>query len=291
MELDELIKALESDDQVKSIQENVIQNRMLKNMWVNYKDEKWFPYLVKDQKTHSEGFDFNNSGNWGKNESVGRSKISFAELLARVILGSYESKAAVRCKTNQMSSGNERHFSEISYDKLVESIVNRYLNDQKSKVSRIEKTNYLVDDELENATNNPSTDGVAGSNSFQIDPEKRKCIELFAEDLAVKHYQSQGFTVEKKGKPFDLLCTKGELTIHVEAKGTVGYADKVILTRNEVIDARNKTWRSDLFVVYGIKLNQVEQAWQASDGVVKLIENWEPKDADLQAINFEYTVP
>lgn len=33
---------------------------------------------------------------------------------------------------------------------------------------------------------------------YQIDPKKRKCVELYAEDLAVKYYKDRGFSVEKK---------------------------------------------------------------------------------------------
>ncbi|MET4648167.1 hypothetical protein ABID95_007937 [Streptomyces atratus] len=39
---------------------------------------------------------------------------------------------------------------------------------------------------------------------YQADPLKRKAVELYAEDRAVAHYESQGWTVERIGKPYDL---------------------------------------------------------------------------------------
>lgn len=142
-----------------------------------------------------------------------------------------------------------------------------------------------------NVTTSTEYDESPEALGYQADPEKRKCIELYAEDWAVEYYKRLGFTVEKKGKPYDLLCKKGDLIVHVEAKGTMGLANKVILTRNEVTDARNCNWRSDLFVVRGIVLVKVEGIWQASGGDELLFEKWEPVDKDLIPITYEYTVP
>lgn len=146
--------------------------------------------------------------------------------------------------------------------------------------------------DIKNSNSRTSTedDEFEEALGYQADPEKRRCIELYAEDWAVEYYKRLGFTVEKKGKPYDLLCTKGDLIVHVEAKGTMGLANKVILTRNEVTDARNGKWRSDLFVVRGIVLVKVEGNWQASGGEEILFEKWAPLDQDLIPITYEYNV-
>lgn len=126
---------------------------------------------------------------------------------------------------------------------------------------------------------------------YQVDPEKRKCIENYAVDWATKHYEMQGFLVIEKGKPFDLLCTKGDLIIHVEAKGTTGPATAVILTRNEVTDAKNKNWQSDLFIVCNIITVRDGEIWLASGGTERIFEKWEPEDKSLIPLCYEYLVP
>lgn len=126
---------------------------------------------------------------------------------------------------------------------------------------------------------------------YQVDPQKRKCIENYAVDWATKHYELQGFLVVEKGKPFDLLCTKGDIIIHVEAKGTTGAATAVILTRNEVTDARNKNWQSDLFIVYNIITVHDGETWVASGGTERIFEKWEPEDKSLFPLCYEYIVP
>lgn len=88
-----------------------------------------------------------------------------------------------------------------------------------------------------------------------------------------------------------MLCKKSNLTIHVEVKGTTGMANKVILTRNEVTDAKDYNWQSDLFVVQGITLVEIDGIWQAKGGTTDLFEKWAPEEIDLAPISFEYNLP
>ena len=299
MELKELIRQLEKDERVRKLQERALSEKIIRELWVIYKGQKWFPCVMKDRKTNLIGFDFNTSGAWGPNADVGRRKISLAEMLARTILRSYDPKASVRCKNNGKGSTDGRMFSDLQYDNQISSIINTFgkLNTVvlENSEDNAEK-NELVDDTLIsskelNLITFTEDDESQEELGYQADPEKRKCIELYAEDWAVEYYKRLGFSVEKKGKPYDLLCTKGDLTVHVEAKGTMGLANKVILTRNEVTDARNSNWRSDLFVVRRIVLVKVEGIWQASGGGELLFEKWEPVDDDLIPMTYEYTVP
>lgn len=182
----------------------------------------------------------------------------------------------------------------ISNESAFQNLLEWYFNIEplsiNSQVNGIKISNEAnFDEKLTNESGNyiDEDNEILG---YQIDPKKRKCIELYAEDLAVEYYKELGFTVEKKGKPFDLLCTRDNLTIHVEAKGTTGMANKVILTRNEVTDARNNNWQSDLFVVHGITLLEVEGIWKASGGAKLLFEKWMPEEKDLLPINYEYSI-
>lgn len=130
-----------------------------------------------------------------------------------------------------------------------------------------------------------------GSTKYQDDPKKRECIEKYAVERAIKHYENLKFSIEERGKPFDLLCIKDSLVLHVEVKGTTGSGETVTLTKNEVNDARDGGWQSDLFIAYQIDLIQVDGEWVASGGEIKHLEKWAPDDRDLTATEYEYRVP
>lgn len=178
----------------------------------------------------------------------------------------------------------------ISFEKLVEwysgmSSLNPLIIDA-ADVKNSAKLTKSSSDEV--ATSTQDNDKVAG---FENDPEKRKCIEQYAVRIAIKHYQNQGFSVIEKGKPYDLLCTRGTQIVHVEAKGTTKSANAVILTRNEVLDARDSSWRSDLFIVRDIELTYFDGVWEASGGENFTFEGWEPEDKDLTPIQYQYMLP
>ncbi|GIL05443.1 MAG: hypothetical protein AMXMBFR6_26570 [Betaproteobacteria bacterium] len=124
--------------------------------------------------------------------------------------------------------------------------------------------------------------------TYQGDPAKRRAVEEYAVSRAIEHYKHRGFQVDERGRPYDLDCSHEGLCIHVEVKGTTGGGERIILTRNEVRDARNPRWRSDLFVVRGIRLTACAGQWIASGGEVEVHEDWVPDDADLEPTQFEY---
>jgi len=139
----------------------------------------------------------------------------------------------------------------------------------------------------------------AAGGGWMSDPERRKAVEMHAVGMASARYASLGFLVEERGKPFDLLCTPtdaclaGAPTVHVEVKGSLGSAATVHLTRNEVADARGDgPWRSDLYIVSGIRLTQCPfGAWVAAGGIARCIEGWCPRDEDLTPTDYSYVVP
>ncbi|MGW5732259.1 MULTISPECIES: protein NO VEIN domain-containing protein [Streptomyces] len=131
----------------------------------------------------------------------------------------------------------------------------------------------------------------SGGAGFLADPKKRKVIELHAEDMAVTHYEGEGWAVERLGKPYDLHCTRGREERRVEVKGTTGAATSVDLTINEVEHARDPQNTVDLFVVSDIKVDVGTQDYAASGGRVLHFHDWEPAEADLRPRSFEYRLP
>ncbi|MGW0571941.1 protein NO VEIN domain-containing protein [Streptomyces tauricus] len=131
----------------------------------------------------------------------------------------------------------------------------------------------------------------SGGAGFILDPKKRKAIELHAEDMAVAHYEREGWTVVRLGKPYDLHCTRGRQERRVEVKGTTGAATSVDLTINEVEHARDPQNTVDLFVVSDIKVELRAGAYTTSGGRVLHLRDWAPADADLRPRSFEYRLP
>jgi hypothetical protein len=58
---------------------------------------------------------------------------------------------------------------------------------------------------------------------------------------AIAHYEAAGYGVEDVGafRSYDLVATRGDEERHLEVKGSQGYVQKVILTRNEVTQAND----------------------------------------------------
>ena len=124
---------------------------------------------------------------------------------------------------------------------------------------------------------------------YATDSKYKDCVENWAMKKAAEHYKSQSFVVTdtSKNKPYDLVVSKKDIEIRVEVKGTATSGEKVFLTKNEVINAREN--RTDLFILFNIKVDR--KSYIASGGEKKHIEGWCPEDKDLLAIQFEYRVP
>ncbi|MGW1766107.1 DUF3883 domain-containing protein [Streptomyces sp. NPDC002073] len=123
------------------------------------------------------------------------------------------------------------------------------------------------------------------------DPKKRATIEKHAEQMATELYESEGWTVEKLGKPYDLRCTRGTEERHVEVKGTTGAATSVELTINEVLHARDEANTVDLFVVSDIKVDTSTDPYTPDGGTVWHRKDWEPAEEDLRPRKYEYRLP
>ena len=147
-------------------------------------------------------------------------------------------------------------------------------------------------DDIDTGKSKKDTDSnCSGPQGYEQDPEIRSAVELYAESIAKQHYVLHGFRVQKFGKPFDLLCEKEGETIHVEVKGSRTKLDTVILTLNEVSDAENTDWQSDLFVVDQIVVERVGSELVAGGGVARVIQKWVPAKAMLAPSQFKYRLP
>jgi Domain of unknown function (DUF3883) len=149
------------------------------------------------------------------------------------------------------------------------------------------------------ATIEALTDGLAagksrGGQGFLISQAVRKIIEEYAVAWAVRHYKAEGWAVEdvSSTESFDLRCTReGVNERHVEVKGTTGIGETVILTRNEVLHAREWHPNVDLFMVTEICVEgRNGDQPTACDGVAQVCGNWQPAEDALTPIGYEYFI-
>lgn len=132
----------------------------------------------------------------------------------------------------------------------------------------------------------------SSAQGYESDPLIRRAVEQHAVKLAIEHYFDGGYQVKELGKPFDLLCEKQGEVIHVEVKGSRSQLAAVIVTTNEIKDARLPTWRSDLFIVEGIVIAYDDQkTLQTHGGSSRVLRNWTPIDSDLKPTQFRYALP
>jgi hypothetical protein len=126
----------------------------------------------------------------------------------------------------------------------------------------------------------------SSTQGFLLSSHSRKMIEMYAVDMAIRHFESEGYTVATHGKPFDLLCKKDDKTLYIEVKGAHGAANGIILTRNEVELSQKKSADFLLFVVSEVLVDNDTGA--LSGGFVRIVHPWKPQNELLKVIGYTY---
>jgi hypothetical protein len=149
----------------------------------------------------------------------------------------------------------------------------------------------VIQKDLERITSNSHESGLEKSfgsgEGFATDPIVKSVVEDYAVRSAVSHYQKLGYVVKERGKPYDLLCTKGMSQLFVEVKGSRTACAGIILTRNEVRFAEKNVGRMQLFVLAKISVRRVEGDFTASGGK-KHVMPWTIDRARLTPLQFSY---
>jgi predicted RNA-binding protein with PUA-like domain len=122
----------------------------------------------------------------------------------------------------------------------------------------------------------------------------RRAIELHAMQAAIEHYTGQGWSVEDVSAycPYDLHCDRDDRILRVEVKGTRSTGERVLLTRNEVAEARAGYPSTALFILAEVSVvKEADDQPSARGGRAVVREPWRPREEDLEPIAYEYTVP
>lgn len=132
------------------------------------------------------------------------------------------------------------------------------------------------------------------SQGYLTDTKKKNAIELFAMEKAYEFYSKQGYEVidcsDSRGLGYDYKCTKNENILEVEVKGTQSLGNEINLTKNEIDNARTTNNNAVLFIVHSMELVLKNNEYQILRSEQTVINNWIPKEEDLEALTFKYKI-
>ena len=88
-------------------------------------------------------------------------------------------------------------------------------------------------------------------------------------------------------RSYDLDCFKNGGTLRVEVKGTQTTGDSVILTPNEVRNAKNH--KTALYILHSIKVDMVRKTYRLSGGNEEVINPWKiTEQGRLKPLSYIY---
>ena len=128
----------------------------------------------------------------------------------------------------------------------------------------------------------------SGGQGYARDQAAKVATELHAMRAAIDFYEGLGYEVvdTSSNESFDLLCAKGSEVLKIEVKGTASLGKQVLVTANEVKEARMSGVKTDLFILHSIKV--VES--KATGGTINRIECWNPSDDSLVPTMFKHSI-
>lgn len=140
----------------------------------------------------------------------------------------------------------------------------------------------------------PAGRSTGRGQGFQSSPVVRRAVELFAMAAATAYFKKSWPRVEdvSASRSYDLHCTRGRKSLHVEVKGTTGDGSVVLLTSNEVEHARTTYPASALFVLSAIRITETGGGDViASGGSPRVIEPWDVDEAGLAPLTYACVLP
>jgi Protein NO VEIN, C-terminal len=132
----------------------------------------------------------------------------------------------------------------------------------------------------------------SGRSGRIADAARRAAVEQHAVDRATAHCREHAYQVTDVGtvECYDLRAVKNGEELHVEVKGSIGIADYVELTVNEVTHAEGAL--TDLVVVDGIRLEQrPDGTFTTSGGRLRHWPSWQLAYSDLSPKRYQYRLP
>ena len=130
------------------------------------------------------------------------------------------------------------------------------------------------------------------SQGFGLTPQLRRAVEKYAVNAAIDYFREAGWlNIQDVGDfaSYDLTMVRDGMVHIVEVKGTTGFGDNIILTRNEVSVHKEYYPRNALVVVSQIKILASDPP-KLDGGKVQAIQPWSLVEEWLEAMTFTYGV-
>ena len=111
-------------------------------------------------------------------------------------------------------------------------------------------------------------------------------------EVARERLEEEGWSVEdvSANHSYDLHCRSGEQELRVEVKGTTGSGMSILLTPNEVRDARQHGHMA-LFVVSEIALDRAATPPVTHGGVLRILDPWHLGAGVISPVGYEWVLP
>lgn len=125
-----------------------------------------------------------------------------------------------------------------------------------------------------------------------LTPDEQDALDQHGLDLALAHYQSEGWQVSvSDAVNWALIVTKGATRRHVQTKASTSLGDTVLLSAEEVHFHRDQFPENSLFVVRGVRLESDGLSATALGGEVTIWEPWAIDPAALRPLAYRYVLP
>lgn len=129
------------------------------------------------------------------------------------------------------------------------------------------------------------------SQGRRLDPEVKAAVEAHAMNAARAHYEQLGDVANtSRGNPYDYVVMIDGEEWRIEVKGTATSGDGVLVTPNEVVNARSFP-RVALFVVRNIIVEKTKAGLVASGGSIRILHPWHIEHGELIPTGYEYRLP
>ena len=200
------------------------------------------------------------------------------------------------CAAAHAGNGAFRRAHSPGVVRYLEQALGRKLSDPSYSIGGIESATGEVvgpDESRESVEiNGDLGTGTARGQGRESDPRIRRAVEFRAMDVARAYYEDLGYSVKDTSlhKPYDYVISKDGITRRVEVKGTQGDCVSVLVTAGEVNAALTGPEPMDLFVLSGIGITGRDGEVFATGGRRRIVDNWRPKEADLVAKVFLYSL-
>jgi hypothetical protein len=187
------------------------------------------------------------------------------------------------CKREGKIAVNQTYFAKLPHE-FIDVMAIDFLSSEINEISSDVNRPLIIPEDKKHLTRGLSR---------QSDPIKRIAVEKYAEDKVYELLKSQGYEVDRFGKPFDLLAVKNSEIVKVEVKGKQQIASTVEVTINEVkvVEKSNNEYRTLLAVVDDISLTKVGNDWVGNGGRIRLWWDHNFNPNSLYPSRFVYTLP